>query len=106
MPQHRPPGRSNSENVSDPVVQHSTQTAALAAAGGQWEGLGAGYPGFSLTAVPPDTNMAVGPNHIVQWANNAFVVFNKSGGTIMAPVSDSTFWANATCNQLGIGRIS
>jgi len=101
IPRHHPPGRPNSGTVTDPVVQHSTLTPALAAAGGQWEGMGAGYPGFSITAVPPDTNMAVGPNHIVQWVNNAFVVFSKTGGTILAPVSDSDFWANANCNQLG-----
>src|ERR1051326_7250568 len=45
--------------------------------------------------------MAVGPNHIVQWVNNAFVVFDKQGRQVLAPVADSTFWGNAACNQLG-----
>jgi hypothetical protein len=46
--------------------------------------------------------MAVGPNHIVQWVNNAFVVFNKQGGQVQAPVADSTFWgALSTCYQGG-----
>jgi len=70
---------------------------------GQWEGLGAGYPGFTITAVPPDPNLAVGPNHIVQWVNNAVVVFDKHGNQVQAPVADSTFWGGtfSTCNQLG-----
>ena len=69
---------------------------------GQWEGLGVGYPGFSITAVPPDPNLAVGPNHIVQWVNNAVVVFDKHGVPVQAPVADSTFWGSlSTCNQLG-----
>jgi hypothetical protein len=95
-----PSSRPGSGDVVDPVVQTSS-TTAFAQTLGQWEGLGVGYPGFSLTAVPPDPNMAVGPNHIVQWVNNAFVVFDKSGGPVIAPVSDSTFWGNSTCNQLG-----
>ena len=54
-----------------------------------------------MTAVPPDPNMAVGPDHVVQWVNNAFVVFDKLGGQVQGPVSDSTFWGNSSCNQLG-----
>lgn len=98
---HKP--HHGSSNVVDPVVQTSTTTAAAAQALGQWEGLGAGYPGFTITAVPPDPNMAVGPNHIVQWVNNAFVVFNKSGVPLINPVDDDTFWGGlfSTCNQLG-----
>src|SRR5579864_9828640 len=72
IPLHRPPGRPSSGNVADPVLQTSTPTAAAAQALGQWEGVGEGYPGFSVTALPPDPNMAVGPNHIVEWVNNAF----------------------------------
>ena len=95
-------GRPGSGSVIDPVVQTSTTTPAAAQGLGQWEGLGAGYPGFSITGVPPDPNMAVGPNHIVQWVNNAFVVFNKSGVPLNNPVSDGTFWGVLTpCNQLG-----
>ncbi len=102
VPLHRPPGRASSGNVADPVVQTSTPTSAAAQTLGQWEGLGAGYPGFSVTAVPPDTNMAVGPNHVVQWVNNGFVVFNKQGAQVQAPVADSTFWgALSTCYQGG-----
>ena len=101
IPRRHPTARHSSGDVVDPVVQTSTTTAGTAQALGQWEGLGEGYPGFSVSAVPPDPNMAVGPNHIVQWVNNAFVVFDKLGGQVNAPVSDGTFWGNSTCNQLG-----
>jgi hypothetical protein len=99
----RPPHQA-SGNVVDPVVQTSTPTAAAAQGLGQWEGLGTGYPGFTLTGVPPDPNIAVGPNHIVQWVNNAFMVFDKSGAPLMqAPVDDATFWGGVygTCYQFG-----
>jgi hypothetical protein len=99
----RRPPHEGSGNVVDPVVQTSTNTPAAAQGLGQWEGLGVGYPGFTLTGVPPDPNIAVGPNHIVQWVNNAFMVFDKSGAPLMpAPVSDSTFWGSlSTCYQFG-----
>jgi hypothetical protein len=102
-PLRRPTAHRSSGDVVDPVVQTSTATAASAATLGQWEGLGAGYPGYSVTAVPPDPNLAVGPSHIVQWVNNAFVVFDKSGGVVNPPVSDDTFWGglSGTCDQLG-----
>ncbi len=100
MPLHRPSMRSG--NGADTVVQTSTPTFASAQTTNQWEGLGAGYPGFTVVAVPPDPNMAVGPNHIVQWVNNAFVVFDKQGNQIQAPIDDGTFWGSlSTCNQLG-----
>jgi len=102
IPRHHPPARTSSGSVADPVVQTSTPAPAAALSLGNWEGLGVGYAGFSITAVPPDPNLAVGPNHIVQWVNNAVVVFNKQGIQIQAPVADSTFWgAGSTCNQLG-----
>ena len=100
MPLHRPSMRS--ANAADPVLQTSTPTFTSAQAVNQWEGLGAGYPGFTLTAVPPDPNIAVGPRHIVQWVNNAFVVFDKQGNQLQAPIDDGTFWgALSTCDQLG-----
>jgi Bacterial Ig-like domain (group 3) len=99
-PLHRPFMRSG--NGADPVVQTSTPTFASAQGVNQWEGLGAGYPGFTITAVPPDPNIAVGPNHIVQWVNNAFVVFDKQGNQIQGPVDDGSFWGlMSTCTQLG-----
>lgn len=101
IPQHRPHTGRASGSVVDPVLQTSTATASAAQTVGQWEGLGAGFPGYSVTAVPPDPNIAVGPHHIVQWVNNAFVVFDKQGGQIQGPIADSTFWGSSTCNQLG-----
>jgi hypothetical protein len=102
IPNHRPPAHTRAANVTDPVLQTATPAPAVTQGLAQWEGLGAGYPGFSVTAVPPDPNMAVGPNHIVQWVNNAFVVFNKSAGQVQAPIADSTFWGVlSTCYQGG-----
>ncbi len=98
---HRPPGK-GSANLTDPVVQSSSPTPAAAQSITQWEGLGAAYPGFTVSAVPPDTNMAVGPNHIVEWVNGGMVIFNKQGSQVQAPVADSTFWGSQSpCYQGG-----
>src|SRR5262249_19123596 len=98
----RRPARSHAGNIADPVLQTSTPTPTAAQSLSQWEGLGAGYPGYTVTAVPPDPNIAVGPNHIVEWVNNAFVVFDKQGNQVQAPIDDSTFWGVlSTCYQLG-----
>jgi hypothetical protein len=102
-PLRHPHGAARSGNIADPAVQTYTSTPAAAQVLGQWEGLGIGLAGFTPTAVPPDTNMAVGPNHIVQWVNNSLVVFDKQGNVLQAPVLDETFWGSiyGTCDQLG-----
>jgi hypothetical protein len=41
---------------------------------------------------PPDTNMAVGPNDIVQTVNFSFAIYNKSGGTLLGPETLGTLW--------------
>ena len=102
-PLRRPHGAAQSGDFADPAVQTSASTPAAAQSLGQWEGLGVGLAGFVPTAVPPDPNMAVGPNHIVQWVNNSLVVFDKQGNVLQAPVLDETFWGGiyGTCDQLG-----
>ncbi len=99
-PLRHPPVHSRNTTLSDPVVQTSTPTALAASSLSQWEGLGYDFPNFTIVGVPPDTNMAVGPNHIVQWVNGGFAVFDKAGHTLYS-VDDSTFWGSSNCNQLG-----
>src|SRR5215469_2898382 len=56
--------------------------------------LGANFEGVSnLNGVfPPDTNMAVGPNDILQVVNFSFAIYNKQGGTLLAPETLGTLW--------------
>ena len=102
-PLGRPHGAARSGNLADPAVQTNTSTPAAAQSLDQWEGLGVGLAGFVPTAVPPDPNMAVGPNHIVQWVNNSLVIFDKQGNVLQGPIIDETFWGSylGTCDQLG-----
>lgn len=61
--------------------------------------------GFSAT-VPPDPDMAVGPNHLIVVVNDAFAVFDRAGTLLSGPISYSNFWgadANGS-NCTGITR--
>jgi N-acetylneuraminic acid mutarotase len=43
-------------------------------------------------AVPPDTNMAVGSNDVVQTVNTSFAVYGKQGNTLLGPETLGTLW--------------
>jgi hypothetical protein len=70
-------------SVSVPALTPYTQTATFqplgAPIGVNFEGLGLGTPGFSISGAPPDTTLAVSPTQIVQWVNSQFAVYNKAG---------------------------
>lgn len=56
---------------------------------------GVGIPNYGVNAAPPDTNGAVGPNHYVQWVNEAFAVFDKASGGMLPgfPKNGNTLWS-------------
>jgi hypothetical protein len=79
---------------ADPVVQSqlSSTTAPVLALG--FEGVGNGFPGFSVNGAPPDTNGAVGATQYVQWVNDSFAVFDKvTGGIVYGPAAGNTLWS-------------
>ncbi len=41
---------------------------------------------------PPDTNIDVGPNHVVEMVNLHFQIFNKSGTSLYGPALNNTLW--------------
>src|SRR5262245_22440429 len=85
----------------DPVLQTPSAriTAALAPATmSNFDGIGNGVTGpggtFTVNSAPPDTNAAVGPNHIVETVNTDLAVFNKTTGAIVfGPVPINTLWS-------------
>jgi len=50
--------------------------------------------GPDSTAVPPDTDGAVGPQHFVEFVNGRFAVFDKAG-KLLSSTGDIAFWTNA-----------
>jgi hypothetical protein len=52
-------------------------------------------PLYGSTFAPPDPNMCVGPNHVVQMVNSAHKVFNKSGTLLTGPIKFSSIATSA-----------
>jgi hypothetical protein len=88
------PSAASASAASSAYVQTKTapRTGQSASVGTTFEGNGTGLPGFSLTGAPPDTTLAVGPNHIVQWVNSQFAIFNKTGSVLIGPVNGNTLF--------------
>src|SRR5215831_6110905 len=55
-------------------------------------GVGNGDYGFTPNAAPPDTNMAVGATQVVQWVNESFAVFSKTGTLLAGPTAGNTLF--------------
>lgn len=79
----------------DPVEQSKPgASTTMLAVGLNLLGVGTGFPGYSDSVAPPDTNAAVGDTQVVEWVNSSFAVFNKSTGAIeLGPVEGNTLWS-------------
>ena len=76
-------------------LQTNTPLPSAFIAGTNFEGPGEGIAGFSVNTAPPDTTLAVGPNHVVAWVNSQFMIFNKAGvAQLPAPgyANGNTIW--------------
>ena len=59
-------------------------------------GFGSGVTGGQAGAGwPPDTNGDVGPNHVIEAVNDAWGIFDKSTGTIVAAFTENSLWSGA-----------
>lgn len=87
--------KDENNNAIPPPAPIQTETFAPAAAtqGINFDGIGTGLAGSTVNSAPPDTTMAVGPNHIVQWVNSQYVIFNKSGTVLLAPTNGNALFA-------------
>jgi hypothetical protein len=92
MPEPRPvPLRSRAVagpwQQEDSVLQKEVLPLVSATTGTDFDGVPA--QGFA----PSDSNMAVGPNHIVESVNVRFAIYNKSGTLLAGPTNITTFFA-------------
>src|SRR5215472_219522 len=55
-------------------------------------GVGNGDYGFAPNAAPPDTNLSVGATQVVQWVNESFGVFSKTGTLLAGPTAGNTLF--------------
>ncbi len=101
-PVRMPALRHGAPNKLVAPVQGATTLAAPAATN-NFDGVGNGFSGpngtFTVSAAPPDTNGAVGPQDYVQTVNTDFAVFNKDatrgavGSVRYGPVQINTLWS-------------
>ena len=70
-----------SAQAEDTAVQREVLPAVAATQGIRFDGITS--PGYA----PSDSNMAVGPNHIVETVNVQFAVYNKSGALLAGPTN-------------------
>jgi hypothetical protein len=71
----------------DPVLQKEIRPFVSATLGVDFDGVPA------QNYAPSDSNMAVGPNHIVETVNVRFAVYNKSGTILAGPTNLTTLFA-------------
>jgi hypothetical protein len=91
----RPP-RAVPEGWVDPLAGAAQAVLAPHVAttpGLTFDGVGEGFPGFTVTGAPPDTNGAAGATQYVEWVNTSFAVFNKSTGALVyGPAAGNSLW--------------
>jgi uncharacterized membrane protein len=80
--------------VHDGALQSFVSSPVGASLGLNLLGVGNGFPGYTVSVVPADADLAVGDTQVVQWVDVSYAVFDKaSGAVISGPMLGSTFWA-------------
>lgn len=86
-------------SINAAVLQDAQGTGATA--------VGAGFPGASnndnaavlgFIVAPPDPDMDVGPNHVVQMINLLTTIYDKNGNIVEAPFPSNAFWSGVGGN--------
>jgi hypothetical protein len=81
-----------STGAPDTALQTSAVTAPTVGNVASFDGVGQGAFGFTPNAAPPDTNGAVGATQYVQWVNESFAVFSKTGVLLAGPTAGNTLF--------------
>jgi len=93
MPEPRPvPLRKNAVagpvGQEDPMLQKEVLPEVSATKGIVFDGIA------TTQYVPSDSNLAIGPNHIVETVNVQYAVYNKSGAILAGPTNITTLFAS------------
>ncbi len=83
-----------STTKTDPVLQTSTSPSQLTSSGSGFEGVGNGFDGYVVGVAPPDPNMAISANYIVQWVNTSLAIWDRTqGNTMVLFEAGNTIWS-------------
>lgn len=58
------------------------------------------FPGIGVVGNPPDTNIDVGPDHVVQMVNTSFQMWDKAGTSLLGPIAINQLWVAANAGNL------
>src|SRR5262249_37170499 len=79
-----------------PKIDTALQVQTLAAASignvTAFAGVGNADYGFAPNSAPPDTNLSVGSTQVVQWVNESFAVFSKTGILLAGPTAGNALF--------------
>ena len=78
----------------DPVLQTEENSPRLQTPnfGVEFDGIGYG-DSFFCDCMPPDNDGAPGTTQYTQYINGAYQVFDKSGNSVLGPLSGNSFWS-------------
>src|SRR5260370_3420535 len=78
----------------DTALQSAAVNLAAPSVGAEssFDGVGLGAFGFPPNAAPPATNLSVGATQVVQWVNESFAVFSKTGTLLAGPLAGNTLF--------------
>jgi hypothetical protein len=78
----------------DPVLQTEENSPRLQTPSFGLEFDGIGFDGnFFCYCMPPDNDGAVGTTQYVQFTNDTYQVFDKSGNSLLSPLAGNAFWS-------------
>ena len=82
--------------VVDSVEQRKISASGVAySIGANLLGVGNGFPNYTVSDAPPDTNMAVGDTQILQWVNVSYTVCQKTSPYTCGPaIEGNTLWSS------------
>jgi hypothetical protein len=86
-----------------PYLQTATYQPAGIVVGANFEGLGLGTAGYSVTGAPSGTTIGVSPTQIVQWVNSHIGIYDKNGvPQLPSPgfISGNAIWAGLGAGSL------
>ncbi len=88
---HHPPvpGPSSGPLPLDTAIQTTTTSSISGTAGTNFDGINI----YSAGYIPSDSNIAVGPKHIMETVNAAYAVYDKTGNLLLGPNSLRSLWA-------------
>ena len=81
-----------STGAPDTALQTTATSAPTVGNVTSFDGVGEGAFGFVPNAAPPDTNGSVGLTQYVQWVNESFAVFSKTGTLLAGPTAGNTLF--------------